>query len=57
MDDSASDDMISPDRIRIILKDIREARQSKVRAGLQALNPVHLAVSPTPSSLLSMTFC
>ncbi|KAK4049676.1 DNA replication protein psf2 [Microbotryomycetes sp. JL201] len=40
----ASDDFPQPDKVRILLKDIREARQSKVRAGLGALNPIHLAM-------------
>lgn len=44
LDDSAPDDLASPDRIRLLLKDIREARQAKVRDGLGAINPVHLGV-------------
>lgn len=36
--------------MRILLKDIREARQSKVRAGLRALNPIHLGM-PNLSTL------
>lgn len=32
--DIASDDLMHPDRIRLLLKDIREARQAKIRQGL-----------------------
>ncbi|GAA5856490.1 hypothetical protein JCM8547_008767 [Rhodosporidiobolus lusitaniae] len=46
----ASDDVPSPDRIRLLLKDIREARQAKVREGLAAVNAVHLAM-PNLSTL------
>ncbi|BGP13065.1 hypothetical protein JCM10213_000931 [Rhodosporidiobolus nylandii] len=46
----ASDDLPSPDRIRLLLKDIREARQAKVREGLAAVNAVHLAM-PNLSTL------
>ncbi|KWU41686.1 Psf2-domain-containing protein [Rhodotorula sp. JG-1b] len=42
--ETASDDLASPDRIRLLLKDIREARQAKVREGLSAINPVHLGM-------------
>lgn len=37
--------MQNSDQIRILLKDIREVRQSKIRQGLQALNPSHVFVS------------
>ncbi|SGY39916.1 BQ5605_C003g02294 [Microbotryum silenes-dioicae] len=47
---SASDDIAQPDKVRLLLKDIREARQAKVRAGLAALNPIHLAM-PNLASL------
>ncbi|SCV67257.1 BQ2448_5903 [Microbotryum intermedium] len=47
---SASDDLAQPDKVRLLLKDIREARQAKVRAGLAALNPIHLAM-PNLASL------
>ncbi|GAA6048065.1 hypothetical protein JCM3770_000174 [Rhodotorula araucariae] len=40
----ASDDVPSPDRVRLLLKDIREARQAKVREGLGAINAVHLGM-------------
>ncbi|GAA5989835.1 hypothetical protein JCM11641_004809 [Rhodosporidiobolus odoratus] len=46
----ASDDLPAPDRVRLLLKDIREARQAKVREGLTAVNPVHLAM-PNLSTL------
>ncbi|KAH7100531.1 GINS complex, PSF2 component [Auriculariales sp. MPI-PUGE-AT-0066] len=36
--DVASDDLVEPDRIRSLLKDLREARQSKSRAGLSSLS-------------------
>ncbi|POY73444.1 hypothetical protein BMF94_3381 [Rhodotorula taiwanensis] len=42
--ETAPDDLASPDRIRLLLKDIREARQAKVRDGLGAINPVHLGM-------------
>ncbi|KZW04354.1 DNA replication complex GINS protein PSF2 [Exidia glandulosa HHB12029] len=35
--DIASDDVTNPDRIRSLLKDIREARQSKIREGLRSM--------------------
>jgi len=41
---SAPDDLPAPDAARLLLKDIREARQAKVRAGLRALNPIHLGM-------------
>ncbi|ORY88559.1 hypothetical protein BCR35DRAFT_329810 [Leucosporidium creatinivorum] len=43
----ASDDFplhSSSDKVKILLKDIREARQAKIRVGAGALNPVHLAM-------------
>ncbi|GAA6026483.1 hypothetical protein JCM10207_002517, partial [Rhodosporidiobolus poonsookiae] len=46
----ASDDVPAPDRVRLLLKDIREARQAKVREGLAAVNAVHLAM-PNLSTL------
>ncbi|GAA5830455.1 hypothetical protein JCM11251_002476 [Rhodosporidiobolus azoricus] len=46
----ASDDVPAPDRLRLLLKDIREARQAKVREGLAAVNAVHLAM-PNLSTL------
>ncbi|GAA6044399.1 hypothetical protein JCM8097_007243 [Rhodosporidiobolus ruineniae] len=46
----ASDDVPAPDRVRLLLKDIREARQAKVREGLGAVNAVHLAM-PNLSTL------
>ncbi|KAG8879921.1 DNA replication protein psf2 [Tulasnella sp. 332] len=38
----ASDDLDSPEKIRSLLKDIREARQAKSREGLRMLDHVHL---------------
>ncbi|CEQ42465.1 SPOSA6832_04275 [Sporobolomyces salmonicolor] len=46
----ASDDLPAPDRLRLLLKDIREARQAKVREGLGAVNAVHLGM-PNLSTL------
>jgi len=40
--DMASDDLDSPEKIRSLLKDIREARQAKSREGLRMLDHVHL---------------
>ncbi|OCB87488.1 hypothetical protein A7U60_g5393 [Sanghuangporus baumii] len=40
--DVASDDLDQPDKIRTILKDLREARQSKIRDTLLRLNPASL---------------
>ncbi|GAA5965829.1 hypothetical protein JCM3765_001196 [Sporobolomyces pararoseus] len=42
--DLASDDLNQPDKLRLILKDIREVRQSKIREGLTAINSVHLGM-------------
>lgn len=41
---SASDDIHDPDRIRILLKDVREARQAKIRILFPDLGPHHLEV-------------
>jgi GINS complex subunit 2 len=49
--ESASDDLSSPEKLRLVLKDIREARQSKIRQGLSAINCVHLGVSSFSPSL------
>lgn len=35
---SASDDLEEPDRLRSLLKDLREARQAKSREGLRVLD-------------------
>jgi len=50
--DSASDDLENPDRIRTLLKDIREARQAKSRDGIAKLDHSELGVRPPPSSLI-----
>lgn len=47
---SASDDFAQPDKVRVILKDIRETRQSKIRQGLAYLNPVSVGVSARSNS-------
>ena len=44
--DSASDDLENPDKIRTLLKDIREARQSKSREGIRKLDHSELGVCP-----------
>lgn len=41
---SASDDLENPDRIRTLLKDIREARQAKSRDGITKLDHSELGV-------------
>jgi GINS complex subunit 2 len=41
---SASDDFQNPDKIRSLLKDIREARQAKSREGLSQLDHSELSV-------------
>ena len=41
----ASDDLEDPEKIRSLLKDLREARQAKSRQGLQLLNHNALSVS------------
>ena len=47
--DSASDDLENPDKIRTLLKDIREARQSKSREGIAKLDHSELGVRRSPS--------
>lgn len=42
---SASDDLENPERIRSLLKDLREARQAKSREGLKTLDHSELSVS------------
>jgi len=42
--DVASDDLQNPDKIRSLLKDLREARQAKSREGLQKLDHSELSV-------------
>lgn len=44
---SASDDLEDPDKLRSLLKDLREARQAKSRDGLKSLDHVELSVSST----------
>jgi len=48
--DSASDDLENPDKIRTLLKDIREARQAKSREGITKLDHSELGVRHPPSS-------
>jgi GINS complex subunit 2 len=40
----ASDDLENPDKIRTLLKDLREARQAKSRDGLKTLDHSELSV-------------
>ncbi|PPQ66589.1 hypothetical protein CVT26_009489 [Gymnopilus dilepis] len=42
--DVASDDLESPDKIRSLLKDLREARQAKSREGLKTLDHSELSL-------------
>ena len=48
----ASDDIPSPDKVRSILKDLREARQSKSREGMEVIDAVHVEVSSSLSNAL-----
>jgi len=41
---SASDDLENPEKIRLLLKDLREARQAKCRDGLKELGHIELSV-------------
>ncbi|KAK9895674.1 Psf2-domain-containing protein [Cystobasidium minutum MCA 4210] len=43
--EAAPDDIPQPERIRSLLKDLREVRQGKAREGIQHLNPVELNVT------------
>lgn len=45
---SASDDLENPEKIRSLLKDLREARQAKSREGLKTLDHSELSVSCRP---------
>ncbi|KAG6842040.1 hypothetical protein C0991_003566 [Blastosporella zonata] len=42
--DVASDDLETPDKLRSLLKDLREARQAKSRDGLQSLDHSELSL-------------
>ncbi|CAG8708653.1 11821_t:CDS:2, partial [Acaulospora colombiana] len=42
---TSPDDIMEPDRVRILLKDLREARQAKCRELLKGLDESHLSVS------------
>ncbi|KAF8663370.1 hypothetical protein AX16_000945 [Volvariella volvacea WC 439] len=42
--DVASDDLENPDKLRSLLKDFREARQAKTRAGLVKINSNELSL-------------
>ncbi|KAG6817857.1 hypothetical protein H0H87_001689 [Tephrocybe sp. NHM501043] len=42
------DDLENPDKLRSLLKDLREARQAKSRDGLQSLDHSELSVSRPP---------
>ncbi|KAG6821513.1 hypothetical protein H0H93_000022 [Arthromyces matolae] len=42
--DVASDDLENPDKLRYLLKDLREARQAKSREGLQSLDHSELSL-------------
>jgi len=45
---SASDDLENPEKLRSLLKDLREARQAKSREGLKTLDHSELSVSCSP---------
>ncbi|KOS15188.1 dna replication complex gins protein psf2 [Malassezia pachydermatis] len=49
----AAEDIPASSRIRALLKDLRETRQSKVLAGLEMLNPAHLEMT----NISSMEIC
>ena len=49
----AAEDIPYSSRIRALLKDLREARQSKVQAGLEMINPAHLEMT----NISSMEIC
>lgn len=52
---SASDDLEQPDKLRSLLKNLREARQAKSREGLKQLDHSELSVrSPLFSSSIPM---
>jgi hypothetical protein len=50
----ASDDLENPDKIRTLLKDLREARQAKSRDGLKTLDHSELSVR---FSFLALHLC
>ena len=53
--DSAQDDLESPDKIRTLLKDIREVRQAKSRDGITKLDHSELGVRcPLPFFLSTL---
>lgn len=41
--DEASDDLVEPDQIRRLLKDLREVRMAKIRAGVDVLDAASTA--------------
>jgi GINS complex subunit 2 len=49
---SAADDLQNPDKIRTLLKDLREARQAKSREGLKKLDHIALTVQFFLASIL-----
>ena len=53
-DHSAPDDLQNPERIRFLLKDIREARQAKSREGLAKLDHNELLVSRQSATTMLM---
>jgi hypothetical protein len=54
----APDDIPAPDKIRSLLKDLREARQAKSREGLQMIDHNELSVRlyPLPNRRLLVLF-
>lgn len=55
-EDRASDDVPDADDVRAMLKDLREARQSKIAQGLSMINPYHLEVSQSQPGKLQRVF-
>ena len=49
----AAEDIPDASRVRALLKDLREARQSKILAGLGMINPAHLEMT----NISSMEIC
>lgn len=53
--DVASDDLEQPDKLRSLLKDLREARQAKSREGLKHLYHSELSVYSSPPPVIVST--
>jgi GINS complex subunit 2 len=54
----ASDDLQNPDKLRFLLKDLREARQAKSRDGLDKIDHSELSVRlPHSSPTMTLEIC